>query len=212
VFLERTPLCQRFPLNTFEVCNRQFPAGYFHVWEWKRHYIYKNRKNFFYKILNINRSTGPTPLNSIRRRVFNIACWALSQSYWGAANAKIQSEKFSSDLSRKCYTLYSWNTQLIHSKQRRKKEWVNSNLETCLRYKVCIEALPLHLNTPGSHESRNRGNPNFLFQFLIFFCFIEKKSIPIAPVGYQMLKASWSIRALLAISHLISNARSWNDC
>ena len=31
-------------------------------------------------------------------------------------------------------------------------------------------------------------------------------------IGYEMIIANLALRALLAIYHLISNARSWNNC
>ena len=42
----------------------------------------------------------------------------------------------------------------------------------------------------------------------------NKTIIPLALVGYQMIIANSALRASLqlAIYHLISNARSWNNC
>ena len=40
----------------------------------------------------------------------------------------------------------------------------------------------------------------------------NKTIIPLALVGYEMIIANWALRASLAIYHLISNARSWNNC
>ena len=45
--------------------------------------------------------------------------------------------------------------------------------------------------------------------FLIVF---NKTIIPLALVGYEMIIANSALRASLAIYHLISNARSWNNC
>ena len=45
--------------------------------------------------------------------------------------------------------------------------------------------------------------------FLIVF---NKTIIPLALVGYEMIIANSARRASLAIYHLISNARSWNNC
>ena len=39
----------------------------------------------------------------------------------------------------------------------------------------------------------------------------NKKIIPLALVGYEMIKANSALRASLAIYHLIFNARSWNN-
>ena len=36
--------------------------------------------------------------------------------------------------------------------------------------------------------------------------------IPLSLVGYEMIIANSSLRASLAIYHLISNAHSWNNC
>ena len=36
--------------------------------------------------------------------------------------------------------------------------------------------------------------------------------IPLALVGYEMIIANSALCASLAIYHLISNARSWNNC
>ena len=44
--------------------------------------------------------------------------------------------------------------------------------------------------------------------YLIAF---NKTIIPLALVGYQMIMANSAFRASLAIYHLISNARSWNN-
>ena len=40
----------------------------------------------------------------------------------------------------------------------------------------------------------------------------NKTIIPRALVGYEMIIANSALRASLAIYHLISNARSWNNC
>ena len=45
--------------------------------------------------------------------------------------------------------------------------------------------------------------------YLIVF---NKTIIPHALVGYEMTIAKSALRASLAIYHLISNARSWNNC
>ena len=45
--------------------------------------------------------------------------------------------------------------------------------------------------------------------FLIVF---NKTIIPLALVGYEMIIANSALRTSSAIYHLISNARSWNNC
>ena len=40
----------------------------------------------------------------------------------------------------------------------------------------------------------------------------NKTIIPLALVGYEMIKANLALGASLAIYHLISNAPSWNNC
>ena len=56
------------------------------------------------------------------------------------------------------------------------------------------------------------------FLFLLLSSFLEfggvfnKTIIPLALVGYEMIIANSALRASLAIYHLISNARSWNNC
>ena len=41
---------------------------------------------------------------------------------------------------------------------------------------------------------------------------LNKIIIPLWLVGYEMIVANSALRASLAIYHLISNARSWNNC
>ena len=48
--------------------------------------------------------------------------------------------------------------------------------------------------------------------FYILGGVLSKTIIPLALVGYEMIKANSALRALLAVYHLISNARSWNNC
>ena len=49
---------------------------------------------------------------------------------------------------------------------------------------------------------------------LVFYIWglFNKTIIPLALVGYEMVIADSALRASLAIYHLISNARSWNNC
>ena len=53
-----------------------------------------------------------------------------------------------------------------------------------------------------------------LFQssFLYFGGVFNKTIIPLALVGYEMIIANSALRASLAIYHLISNKREWNNC
>ena len=44
-----------------------------------------------------------------------------------------------------------------------------------------------------------------------FLIVINKTIIPLVLVGYEMIIANSTLRASLAIHHLISNARSWNN-
>ena len=55
----------------------------------------------------------------------------------------------------------------------------------------------------------------FFFKFsLLYFCGVFNKTIiPLALVGYEMIIANSVLYcASLAIYHLISNARLWNNC
>ena len=42
--------------------------------------------------------------------------------------------------------------------------------------------------------------------------FFNKTIIPLTLVGYETIIANSALRASLAIIHIISNARSWNNC
>ena len=52
----------------------------------------------------------------------------------------------------------------------------------------------------------------FKFSLLYFWGVFNKTIIPLALVGYEMIIANSALCASLAIYHLISNARSWNNC
>ena len=52
----------------------------------------------------------------------------------------------------------------------------------------------------------------FSLVFYISGGVFNKTIIPLALVGYEMIIANSVLRASLAIYHLISNARSWNNC
>ena len=69
---------------------------------------------------------------------------------------------------------------------------------------------------PNKYGKCTRDFGAFLFllvsTFLYFGGVFNKTIIPLALVGYEMIKANSALRASLAIYHLISNARSWNNC
>ena len=48
--------------------------------------------------------------------------------------------------------------------------------------------------------------------FLYFEDVFNETVIPLALVGYEMIIANEALRASLAICHLISNKREWNNC
>ena len=48
----------------------------------------------------------------------------------------------------------------------------------------------------------------YQYNLIIF----NKTIIPTALVGYEIIGANSALRASLAIYHLISNTRSWNNC
>ena len=50
------------------------------------------------------------------------------------------------------------------------------------------------------------------FSLLYFWGVFNKTIIPLALVGYEMIIANSALCASLAIYHLISNARLWNNC
>ena len=52
----------------------------------------------------------------------------------------------------------------------------------------------------------------FKFSLLYFGGVFNKTIIPLALVGYEMIIANSALCASLAIYHLISNARLWNNC
>ena len=52
----------------------------------------------------------------------------------------------------------------------------------------------------------------FKFSLLYFWGVLNKTIIPLALVGYEMIIANSALCASLAIYHLISNARLWNNC
>ena len=60
----------------------------------------------------------------------------------------------------------------------------------------------------NGERMRDFLGPNFLYFGGVF----NKTIIPLALVGYEMIIANLALRASLAIYHLISNARSWNNC
>ena len=52
----------------------------------------------------------------------------------------------------------------------------------------------------------------FKFSLLYFGGVFNRTIIPHALVGYEMIIANSALCASLAIYHLISNARLWNNC
>ena len=51
-----------------------------------------------------------------------------------------------------------------------------------------------------------------LILFALFWGIFNKTIIPLALVGYEMIIANSALCASLAIYHLISSARLWNNC
>ena len=71
-------------------------------------------------------------------------------------------------------------------------------------------------NMLHKHGKRKRDIlRHFYFLFYASFQFLggvfNKTIIPLALVGYDMIIANSTLRASLAIYHLMSNARSWNN-
>ena len=64
----------------------------------------------------------------------------------------------------------------------------------------------LYIVTSGFF-SQNKVEKICLISWWVFNATI----IPLAVVGYEMIKANSALRASLTIYQLISNARSWND-
>ena len=66
----------------------------------------------------------------------------------------------------------------------------------------------------GKRKRDLLGRFYFLFSFVCYIMgvFFNKTIIPLALVGYEMIIANSALRASSAIYHLISNARSWNNC
>ena len=52
----------------------------------------------------------------------------------------------------------------------------------------------------------------FKLSLLYFWGVFNKTIIPLALVGYEMIIANSALCTSLAIYHLISNARLWNNC
>ena len=74
-----------------------------------------------------------------------------------------------------------------------------------------------HYTMPYKYGKRTReflGAFLFPFQssFPRFSGVFNKTIIPLALVGYEMIIANSALRASLAIYHLISNKREWNNC
>ena len=56
------------------------------------------------------------------------------------------------------------------------------------------------------------ANPEVTCSSSCFVAVFNKTIIPLALVGYEMIIAHEARSALLAIYHLISNVRSWDNC
>ena len=52
----------------------------------------------------------------------------------------------------------------------------------------------------------------FKFSLLCFWGVFNKTVIPLALVRYEIIIANSALCSLLAIYHLMSNARLWNNC
>ena len=74
---------------------------------------------------------------------------------------------------------------------------------------------------PLYHDLQTRQAYARFFGVVYFYCslvfhilgvFFNKTIIPLALVGYEMIIANSALRASLAIYHLVSNARSCNNC
>ena len=59
---------------------------------------------------------------------------------------------------------------------------------------------------------RKRTRDFLKFSLLCFWGVFNKTIIPLALVGYEMIIANSALCASLAIYHLLSNARLWNNC
>ena len=67
----------------------------------------------------------------------------------------------------------------------------------------------------NGERMRDFFGPFCFYCSLVFYFWggvFNKTIIPFALVGYEMIIANSALRASLAIHHLISNARSWNNC
>ena len=58
------------------------------------------------------------------------------------------------------------------------------------------------------HQKEQPGSSNIAILLGVF----NKTIIPLALVGCEIVIGNWALRASLAIYHLISNTRSWNNC
>ena len=59
-----------------------------------------------------------------------------------------------------------------------------------------------------TRQRKQLGSSNIAILLGVF----NKTIIPLALVGYDIVISNSALRASLAIYHLISNARSWNNC
>ena len=72
-----------------------------------------------------------------------------------------------------------------------------------------MSSYTIHHNFVADARQREQlGSSNIAILLGVF----NKTIIPLALVGYEIVIANSAQRASLAIYHLISNARSWNNC
>ena len=65
----------------------------------------------------------------------------------------------------------------------------------------------------GKRKSEFLGHFTFYLVLLLYYGGVFNKTIiPLAHVGCEMIIANSALRASLAIYHLTSNPRSWNNC
>ena len=72
-----------------------------------------------------------------------------------------------------------------------------------------MSSYTIHHNFVADAQQRKHlGSSNIAILLGVF----NKTIIPLALVGYEIVKANSELLASLVIYHPISNARSWNNC
>ena len=72
-----------------------------------------------------------------------------------------------------------------------------------------MSSYTIHHNfVADARQRKHLGSSNIAILLGVF----NKTIIPLALVGYEIVIANSELRASLVIYHLISNARSWNNC